>query len=224
MDGKAGAFFEWIEHDGAPMFMAAVTGALSFSHIRDLALHHSQSQWQADAYPVAVDAITLYALSKVLRPNLSWPVKLFAWAVFLAFCGASLAANLLDAPAHSRSDLFVAVLPSLAFLAATILRRFTDPAEAPAQQDERKAEPEPVTKPRRPAASRPKSPGARSASTKIVAQALKDFLAQHPEGNGPQFAKFANARLREANRDEYSPGGLRNKLANARRISAGQPA
>lgn len=118
----------------AVLIQAVIAGALSFSHLHDLADAAGQSGWKAWAYPISVDLL-LVAAWRRLRTNRRDGA---AWVWFAIALTASLGANiatagLLDldhAPAWLR--VLVAGWPALAFLGGTLLVHTpTDATPAP---------------------------------------------------------------------------------------------
>ncbi|MFK8908899.1 DUF2637 domain-containing protein [Streptomyces sp. YS-3] len=107
----------------AVLIQAVIAGALSFSHLNDLAESAGQSGWKAWAYPISVDLL-LVAAWRRLRTNRR---DRAAWAWFLIALFASLGANIATAglldlahvPAWLR--IVVAGWPALAFLGGTLL-------------------------------------------------------------------------------------------------------
>ncbi|MFI5664694.1 DUF2637 domain-containing protein [Streptomyces sp. NPDC051684] len=107
----------------AVLIQAVIAGALSFSHLHDLAEAAGQSGWKAWAYPISVDLLLVAAwrrLRTARRDRAAW-----AWFVIALFAslGANIAtAGLLDlghVPAWLR--IVVAGWPALAFLGGTLL-------------------------------------------------------------------------------------------------------
>lgn len=195
---RMGGFFGAITEHGATVFLAAVTGALSFSHIRDLALTQGQRGWQADLYPAAVDAITVAALRKLRDPDVRGGTRALAWVVFVFFCGISVAANLLDSPTHNPLGYFVAVIPSVAFLANTLLGHASSREEAEPQPE--------VTR----ETTRRASSGQRAEIAAEKAAAYHAFRAKHPDGTAVGFARFCNTWFVGKGLPERSEGTLRN--------------
>ncbi|MFI1681753.1 DUF2637 domain-containing protein [Streptomyces sp. NPDC020607] len=119
----------------AVLVQAVIAGALSFSHLHDLAEAAGQTGWQAWAYPVSVDLLLVAAwrrLRTARKDRAAW-----TWFVIALFAslGANIAtAGLLDlnaVPAWLR--IVVAGWPALAFLGGTLLVHTpsgTDPASA----------------------------------------------------------------------------------------------
>ncbi|MEU8441952.1 DUF2637 domain-containing protein [Streptomyces microflavus] len=118
----------------AVLIQAIIAGALSFSHLHDLAEAAGQDGWKAWAYPVSVDLL-LVAAWRRMRHHAD---NRAAWVWFVIALAASLGANIATAglldlgnvPAWLR--ILVAGWPALAFLGGTLL------AHAPTT-------PEPVT-------------------------------------------------------------------------------
>ncbi|MFZ3558191.1 DUF2637 domain-containing protein [Streptomyces sp. BH055] len=139
----------------AVLIQAVIAGALSFSHLHDLAEAAGQSGWKAWAYPISVDLLLVAAwrrLRTVRRDRAAW-----AWFVIALFAslGANIAtAGLLDlahVPAWLR--IVVAGWPALAFLGGTLLVHTpadTAPAPVPEPTEEapavdvQRADPAPV--------------------------------------------------------------------------------
>lgn len=122
------------------LVQAVISGALSFSHLHDLAQAAGQTGWKAWAYPVSVDLLMVAAWRR-LRAQRS-PL---AWCWFLTALTASLGANVATAgfldmqhpPALLR--LGIAGWPALAFLGGTLLAHAPEPpaaAETPSEPAE----------------------------------------------------------------------------------------
>ncbi|WP_447038534.1 DUF2637 domain-containing protein [Streptomyces sp. DSM 118878] len=107
----------------AVLVQAVIAGALSFSHLHDLAEAAGQSGWQAWAYPISVDLLLVAAWRRLRTAR----GDRAAWTWFVIALFASLGANIataglldLDAvPAWLR--IVVAGWPALAFLGGTLL-------------------------------------------------------------------------------------------------------
>ncbi|MFJ9728569.1 DUF2637 domain-containing protein [Streptomyces sp. NPDC101209] len=116
------------------LVQAVISGALSFSHLHDLAQAAGQAGWKAWAYPVSVDLLMVAAWRR-LRAQRS-PL---AWCWFLTALTASLGANVATAgfldmqhpPALLR--LGIAGWPAVAFLGGTLLAHAPEPPSTPAQ-------------------------------------------------------------------------------------------
>ncbi|MFJ2917099.1 DUF2637 domain-containing protein [Streptomyces sp. NPDC087307] len=124
----------------AVLVQAVIAGALSFSHLHDLALAAGQDGWKAWAYPISVDLLLVAAWRRMRTHAGNRP----AWVWFVIALAASLGANIATAglldldhvPAWLR--ILVAGWPALAFLGGTLLAHAPTPVEVP-------AEPEPVS-------------------------------------------------------------------------------
>ncbi|MGW7709818.1 DUF2637 domain-containing protein [Streptomyces sp. NPDC054771] len=124
----------------AVLVQAVIAGALSFSHLHDLALAAGQNGWKAWAYPISVDLLLVASWRRMRTHADNRP----AWVWFVIALAASLGANIATAglldldhvPAWLR--ILVAGWPALAFLGGTLL------AHTPAL-DEASEEPELAT-------------------------------------------------------------------------------
>ncbi|MFI8005960.1 DUF2637 domain-containing protein [Streptomyces sp. NPDC086010] len=132
----------------AVLIQAVIAGALSFSHLHDLAEAAGQDGWKAWAYPISVDLL-LVAAWRRMRTHAD---NRAAWYWFVIALAASLGANIAtaglldlnDVPAWLR--ILVAGWPALAFLGGTLLAH-TPPTPEPATPDAAPLttpEPEPV--------------------------------------------------------------------------------
>jgi hypothetical protein len=126
----------------AVLVQAVIAGALSFSHLHDLAVAAGQTGWKAWAYPISVDLLLVAAWRRLRTAR----GDRAAWAWFVIALFASLGANIATAglldldnvPAWLR--IVVAGWPALAFLGGTLLVH--TPAEAtPASETEATADP-----------------------------------------------------------------------------------
>ncbi|MEV7705074.1 DUF2637 domain-containing protein [Mesorhizobium sp. B2-3-3] len=107
----------------AVLVQAVIAGALSFSHLHDLAEAAGQDGWKAWAYPISVDLL-LVAAWRRMRTHAD---NRAAWVWFVIALAASLGANIATAglldleevPAWLR--ILVAGWPALAFLGGTLL-------------------------------------------------------------------------------------------------------
>ncbi|MHC5263849.1 DUF2637 domain-containing protein [Streptomyces sp. UC4497] len=123
----------------AVLIQAVIAGALSFSHLHDLAEAAGQSGWKAWAYPISVDLLLVAAWRRLRTAR----GDRAAWAWFVIALFASLGANIATAglldldhvPAWLR--IVVAGWPALAFLGGTLLVHTpadTTPAAMPAPE------------------------------------------------------------------------------------------
>ncbi|WP_436775663.1 DUF2637 domain-containing protein [Yinghuangia sp. YIM S09857] len=109
------------------LIQAAIAGALSFSHLHDIAQASGQSGWQAWAYPVSVDLLLVAAWRRLMVARSCGGPQFGPWLWFVVALAASLGANVATAglldlenpPAWLR--LTVAGWPALAFLGGTLL-------------------------------------------------------------------------------------------------------
>ncbi|MEU8958958.1 DUF2637 domain-containing protein [Streptomyces sp. NPDC048518] len=121
----------------AVLVQAVIAGALSFSHLHDLAEAAGQTGWQAWAYPVSVDLLLVAAWRRLRTAR----GDRAAWTWFVIALVASLGANIATAglldltavPAWLR--IVVAGWPALAFLGGTLLVH-TPSGTAPASAHE----------------------------------------------------------------------------------------
>lgn len=116
----------------AVLIQAFIAGALSFSHLHDLAAAAGQDGWKAWAYPISVDLL-LVAAWRRMRTHAD---NRAAWIWFVIALAASLGANIATAglldldnvPAWLR--ILVAGWPALAFLGGTLLAHAPTPEPA----------------------------------------------------------------------------------------------
>ncbi|MGY6025949.1 DUF2637 domain-containing protein [Streptomyces spinosirectus] len=161
------------------LVQAVISGALSFSHLHDLAQAAGQTGWKAWAYPVSVDLLMVAAWRRlrVQRAPLAW-----CW--FLTALTASLGANVATAgfldmahpPALLR--LGIAGWPALAFLGGTLLAHAPEPqaaAESPSEPAE-----EPVDVERAPAPAPEPKPAAVPAAVDTPALPAADPAPADP--------------------------------------------
>ncbi|MCK8676403.1 DUF2637 domain-containing protein [Streptomyces lichenis] len=148
----------------AVLVQAVIAGALSFSHLHDLAEAAGQHGWKAWAYPVSVDLLLVAAWRRLRSLRGTGASRNAAWSWFAVALAASLGANIATAglldlghvPAWLR--ILVAGWPALAFLGGALLvhappePREPEPvpaavAEDPGPQLVREEMPEPRTSP-----------------------------------------------------------------------------
>lgn len=146
--------------------LALIAGALSFTHIRDIALAAGQNGWTGWAYPLIVDLITVDAYRRLkTHPGRGAGLP---WTWLIIGATASLGANIADAIMHAPPKagavrllmcVLIGMWPAVAFLGSMLLRHSDPPADRPA--------PAPAIQPmaesaRRPA-DRPAAPNVRPA-------------------------------------------------------------
>jgi hypothetical protein len=127
---------DWSKFKDPILVQAVIAGALSFSHIHDLAEMMGQEGWRAWAYPVSVDLLMIMAWKKLRTPDApkGWP-----WVWFLLALGASLSANMATSDIHDPMSVAVAAWPVLAFLGGSFMVHARSVVE-----DGQEAEPVPV--------------------------------------------------------------------------------
>jgi hypothetical protein len=129
----------------AVLIQAVIAGALSFSHLHDLAEAAGQTGWKAWAYPISVDLLLVAAWRRLrtVRDGGAW-----TWFVVALF--ASLGANVATAGLLDLTDvpdwlrILVAGWPALAFLGGTLL------VHSPAHSSDETPAPDEVTPPASP--------------------------------------------------------------------------
>ncbi|WP_129308182.1 DUF2637 domain-containing protein [Streptomyces sp. L2] len=122
----------------AVIVQAVIAGALSFSHLHDLASAAGQGGWKAWAYPVSVDLLLVAAWRRMRQlqraEQASGGPRLWFLVALAASLGANVAtAGLLDldnVPASLR--VVVAGWPAVAFFGGTLLAHTPHSQEAPA--------------------------------------------------------------------------------------------
>jgi hypothetical protein len=101
--------------------LAGIAGAISYSHMRQLAAAHGDSGWHAHAFPLSVDGVEIVASLVLLADRRTgrrsgW----LPWAALTTGTAASLAANIAAADAGTVSRI-IAGWPALALLIAVKL-------------------------------------------------------------------------------------------------------
>ncbi|GAA0916258.1 DUF2637 domain-containing protein [Streptomyces thermoalcalitolerans] len=195
----------------AVLVQALIAGALSFSHLHDIAAAAGQDGWKAWAYPVSVDLL-LVAAWRRLR---SGAAKAAGWCWFVIALAASLGANVATAglldmqhvPAWLR--ILVAGWPAVGFLGGTLLAHTAstsavsapDSADVVDDQDGQEDAPDPTPEPAEPAASpEPVSAAVPVQPTVTVPAALvehaRKIAAEHHNRTGtPMDTSTLRARL-----------------------------
>jgi hypothetical protein len=75
--------------------LAIVAGAVSFDHMRELAIKHDQTGWKAYAFPISVDGLEIVAsLYLVAQRRAGLPTGPIPWVALIVGTAASLAANI----------------------------------------------------------------------------------------------------------------------------------
>ncbi|MFJ9703258.1 DUF2637 domain-containing protein [Streptomyces fradiae] len=121
----------------AVIVQAAIAGALSFSHLHDLAAAAGQDGWKAWAYPVSVDLLLVAAWRRMRQQQRAGQAAAGPRLWFLVALAASLGANVATAglldldhvPAWLR--VVVAGWPAVAFFGGTLLVHAPHDPEAP---------------------------------------------------------------------------------------------
>lgn len=130
------------------LIQAVMAGALSFTHIRDVALHYGQDGWKSWLYPLSVDLFTVAAYRRLGADRAAGTAAPVAWCCLIMGLAASLTANIADAmmtaPAGAdRTDVIASIIvgmwPALAFAGSTLLGHGEKPATAPPATDRRPA-------------------------------------------------------------------------------------
>ena len=122
----------------AVIVQAVIAGALSFSHLHDLAAAAGQDGWKAWAYPVSVDLLLVAAWRRMRQLQRAGKAAGGARLWFLVALAASLGANVAtaglldldDVPAWLRVT--VAGWPAIAFFGGTLLAHAPHAPETPA--------------------------------------------------------------------------------------------
>ncbi|MEY9486259.1 hypothetical protein RKD26_002053 [Streptomyces calvus] len=122
----------------AVVVQAVIAGALSFSHLHDLAAAAGQGGWKAWAYPVSVDLLLVAAWRRMRQQQRAGQAAGGPRLWFLVALAASLGANVAtaglldldDVPASLR--VVVAGWPAVAFFGGTLLAHAPHGPQAPA--------------------------------------------------------------------------------------------
>lgn len=123
------------------LMQAIIAGALSFTHIRDVAVMGGQDGWKAWAYPLIVDMITMSAYRKLKRDQAAGDQTGVGWFWLIVGTAVSLGANVIDAIAHAPAHatparltlcVVVGVWPAVAFIGSMLLRHSGKPTSRPA--------------------------------------------------------------------------------------------
>ncbi|SER30158.1 Protein of unknown function [Streptomyces sp. yr375] len=125
----------------AVIVQAVIAGALSFSHLHDLAEAAGQGGWKAWAYPVSVDLLLVAAWRRMREAQRAGQPAGGPRLWFLVALAASLGANVAtaglldldDVPASLR--VVVAGWPAVAFFGGTLLAHSPHTPEAPSETE-----------------------------------------------------------------------------------------
>ncbi|KOV75964.1 MULTISPECIES: DUF2637 domain-containing protein [unclassified Streptomyces] len=131
----------------AVVVQAVIAGALSFSHLHDLAAAAGQGGWKAWAYPVSVDLLLVAAWRRMRQQQRAGQAAGSPRLWFLVALAASLGANVAtaglldldDVPASLR--VVVAGWPAVAFFGGTLLAHTPHGQDASAVQESSTADP-----------------------------------------------------------------------------------
>ena len=124
--------------------LAVVAGAISFAHMRELAVHHGQSGWKSYAFPISVDGLEIVAsLYLVAQRRAGRPTGWVPWVALIVGTFASLAANIAVGGADPIGKA-LAGWPALSMLAAVKLL-FSMLDHGPAGDDQRTVQDDPRT-------------------------------------------------------------------------------
>jgi len=213
--------------------LAGIAGAISYSHMRQLATAHGDTGWHAHAFPLSVDGVEIVASLVLLADRRAgrksgW----LPWAALTIGTAASLAANIATAD-HGTMSRIIAGWPAVALLIAVkllsgILEHRTATASEPISTHAGgpDARPSPLAVPNLPAgpadpsSSRPHRTGSRADRPRPAARPA----GQAPSGTVPGEI-VALERAARAVRDELHRDGrplTRDALA-ARLRAAGHP-
>ncbi|WP_327422621.1 DUF2637 domain-containing protein [Streptomyces sp. NBC_01230] len=119
----------------AVLVQAVIAGALSFSHLHDLAQAAGQNGWKAWAYPISVDLLLVAAWHRLRILRNTGSSRRAAWIWFAVALAASLGANIATAGMLDLADvpdwlrILVAGWPALAFLGGTLLAHSPAPVQ-----------------------------------------------------------------------------------------------
>lgn len=120
---QAGPVDNWISRAtaGTVAALAGLAGAISYSHMRQLAQDHGQAGWHAHAFPLSVDGLEIVASLVLLAEHRSgrrpgW----LPWAALVTGAVGSLAANVATADPGTISRI-IAGWPALALVLAVKL-------------------------------------------------------------------------------------------------------
>ncbi|OEJ25823.1 SpdA protein [Streptomyces agglomeratus] len=185
----------------AVLVQAVIAGALSFSHLHDLAAAAGQDGWKAWAYPVSVDLLLVAAWRQLRSLRGTDAPRRAAWSWFAVALAASLGANVATAGLLDLSDvpdwlrILVAGWPALAFLGGSLLMHAPEPHRpepAPVEPEPQPVREETAEPVQEPAALPPAPPNVPPA---LVTHARKLADAHHASTGQPMDADTLRTRL-----------------------------
>ncbi|QGV79895.1 DUF2637 domain-containing protein [Streptomyces ficellus] len=185
----------------AVLVQAVIAGALSFSHLHDLAAAAGQNGWKAWAYPISVDLLLVAAWRQLRALRGTDAPRRSAWTWFAVALAASLGANVATAGLLDLNDvpdwlrILVAGWPALAFLGGTLLVHTPAPEHhepTPVEAEETEPVREEVTEPEPTPALPPAAPNVPPA---LIAHARKLADAHQASTGQPIDADTLRARL-----------------------------
>jgi Protein of unknown function (DUF2637) len=125
--------------------LAGIAGAISYSHMRALAVAHGESGWQAHTFPLSVDGIENVASLVLLSDRRTGRSSgRLPWAALVAGTTASLAANVAAAGADLVGRLVAGWHAFALLVAVKLLSRLLEPDGLDARPDSRGGCPAPV--------------------------------------------------------------------------------
>ncbi|WP_261993815.1 DUF2637 domain-containing protein [Streptomyces sp. t39] len=193
----------------AVLVQALIAGALSFSHLHDLAEAAGQTGWKAWAYPVSVDLLLVAAWRRMSKHADNGA----AWLWFTIALAASLGANIATAGLLDLSDvpdwlrILVAGWPALAFLGGTLLAHAPTPHADPEPRAVLDREPVTADAPTAPEPATATEPG--QGGDDPVPSLLLVLVGKQGE-----FGDFVDRRA--ATSSSVTSGGRRKPVARAR--------
>lgn len=116
------------------LFLAAAAFVLSYDALLDLALANGIKPGLAWLWPLTLDAVMIAASLAVLRASLNNEGKLYQWSLVGAFTAASIAFNVVHAPATLLARAIFALPPLVVFLAFELLMKQTGEAVTKRQE------------------------------------------------------------------------------------------
>lgn len=107
------------------LFLAAAAFVLSYDALLGLALANGIKPGLAWLWPLTLDAVMIAASLAVLRASLNAEGKVYQWGLVGAFTGASIAFNVVHAPATLLARSIFALPPLVVFLGFELLMKQT---------------------------------------------------------------------------------------------------